>query len=35
MVGRVILKVAILAALLGLATKRCIFEARDSGARGA
>jgi hypothetical protein len=33
-VGRVILEVAILAALLRLATKRCGIEARDSGARG-
>jgi hypothetical protein len=34
-VGRVILRMAILAALLRFATKRCGIEARDSGARGA
>jgi hypothetical protein len=34
-VGRVILRVAILAALLRFATKQCSIEARDSGARGA
>jgi hypothetical protein len=33
-VGQVILRMAILAALLKLATKRCGIEARDSGARG-
>jgi hypothetical protein len=33
--GQVILRMAILAALLRLATKRCGIEARDSGARGA
>ena len=32
---RVIVRVAILAALLRFATKRRIFEARDGGARGA
>jgi hypothetical protein len=34
-VRQVILGMAILAALLRLATKRCVFEARFSGARGA
>ena len=34
-VARVILGVAILAALLRLATKQCGIEARDSGARSA
>ena len=34
-VGQVILKMAILAALLRFATKRRSIEARDSGARGA